>query len=216
MSSAIAPVPFAGSALHGYRHVCAFFSSPEEEYRTLLPFIRDGLQLGERAFHVLPAKYHGEHLDRLREDGIDVDETQRNRQLEVALPEDTYMRGGRFDKDAMLALIQEVIKSGAALGFPLTRMIAHAETVLEDWSSVNDWIEYESRLNDVLRHYPDPVICTYDANLLNGSIAIDIMRTHPVVIVGGMLYDNPFFVKPQHLLNQILARSAAPSQPYRA
>jgi MEDS: MEthanogen/methylotroph, DcmR Sensory domain len=48
-----------------YRHICAFFSSPQEEYATLLPFIRDGIESGERAYHVLPAQYRQEHLDQL-------------------------------------------------------------------------------------------------------------------------------------------------------
>ena len=30
----------AGSALEGYRHVCAFFHTQDEEYRVLLPFIK--------------------------------------------------------------------------------------------------------------------------------------------------------------------------------
>jgi hypothetical protein len=30
------------------------------------------------------------------------------------------LKGGRFNKDAMLALIQEALKAGPALGFPLT------------------------------------------------------------------------------------------------
>ena len=105
------PIPFAGSSLRDYRHVCAFFSSSEEEYGTLLPFIRDGFTSGERAYHVLPAKYRDEHLDRLRGAGIDVEEAERKRQLEVALPEDTYLRGGRFSKDAMIELIQEALKA---------------------------------------------------------------------------------------------------------
>jgi hypothetical protein len=86
--------------------VCAFFNSPKEEYETLLPFICDGLNCGQRAFHVLPSKYRDEHLAQLRTAGIDVEATQRSRQLEVALPEDTYLKTGRFNKDAMLALIQ--------------------------------------------------------------------------------------------------------------
>jgi hypothetical protein len=98
-----------------------------------------------------------------------VEKAQQTRQLEVVLPEESYLSGGRFSKEAMLALIQAALKAGQALGFPLTRLIAHAETVLYDWSKVNDWIEYEMRLNDVLPRYDDPVICTYDANLLNGS-----------------------------------------------
>ena len=103
MSSTAAPVAFAGSTLRGYRHVCAFFSSPEEEYDTLLPFVQDGLARGERAYHVLPAQYREEHLGRLGRAGVDVQEMQRTRQLEVATPQETYLRHGRFDKDAMLA-----------------------------------------------------------------------------------------------------------------
>jgi hypothetical protein len=210
------PIPFAGSSLRDYRHVCAFFSSSEEEYGTLLPFIRDGLTSGERAYHVLPAKYRDEHLDRLRSAGIDVADAQRRRQLEVALTEGTYLRGGRFDKDAMTELIQEALTTGATLGFPLTRLVAHAETVLQDWSSVNEWIEYEMRLNDVLPRYDDPVICAYDANLLNGSIAFDILRTHPVAIVGGVLHENPFFARPQQFFRELRGRGTALPRPYRS
>src|SRR5258705_650582 len=207
------PIQLAGSALGDYRHVCAFFSSPQEEYDTLLPFVRDGLERGERAYHVLSSKYREEHLEQLRSAGIDVTAVLGRRQLEVATPPETYLRGGRFNKDAMLTLIQEALKTGATLGFPLTRLIAHAETVLwhpEDWSTVNEWIEYETRLNDVLPRYNDPVICTYDTNLLNGSIAVDILRTHPVAIIGGVLYEKPLFVLPPGILRPITAPSAVP------
>ena len=210
------PIPFAGSELGGYRHVCAFFNSPQEEYATLLPFVRDGLERGERAYHVLPARYRQEHLDQLRSAGIDVRAAQQRRQLEVATPEEVYLRNGRFDKEAMLEVIQEALKAGPTLGFPLTRLIAHAEAVLQDGSVANEWIEYETRLNDVLPHYHDPVICTYDANLLNGAIAVDILRTHPVVIIGGRLYENPFFVPPTKFLPEIVGRSGKSPKPYRS
>jgi hypothetical protein len=210
------PIPFAGSKLGGYRHVCAFFSSPQEEYATLLPFVRDGLERGERAYHVLPARYRQEHLDQLRSAGIDVRAAQQRRQLEVATPEEVYLRSGRFSKEAMLEVIQEALRAGSMLGFPLTRLIAHAEAVLQDGSVANEWIEYETRLNDVLPHYHDPVICTYDANLLNGAIAVDILRTHPVAIIGGRLYENPFFVPPAQFLPQIIERSGKSPKPYRS
>ena len=215
MKTTVAPIPFAGSMLGSYRHVCAFFSSPQEEYGTLLPFVRDGLERGERAFHVLPSQYREEHLEQLRSGGIDVVAAQRRRQLEVATPQETYLRGGRFDKNAMLALIQETLKTGTTLGFALTRLVAHAETVLEDWANVNDWIEYETRVNEVLPRYSDPVICTYDTNLLNGAIAVDILRTHPVAIIGGLLHENPFFVPPQELLRQVLHRDGERPKAYR-
>lgn len=116
--------------------------------------------------------------------------------------EETCLPGGHFNKDSMLALIPAALESGAALGFPLTRMIVHATTVLEEWSRVNKWIEFEARLNDVLPRYDDPVICAYDSNLLNGAIAVDILRTHPVAIIGGLLHENPFFVSPHEFLRK--------------
>jgi len=42
MKPTAAPISFAGSRLGKSRHVCAFFNSVEEEYRVLLPFIKDG------------------------------------------------------------------------------------------------------------------------------------------------------------------------------
>ncbi|MGA2537275.1 MAG: hypothetical protein ABSF53_14755 [Terracidiphilus sp.] len=36
-------ISLAGAQLGDVRHVCAFFTNDEEEYRVLLPFIRDGL-----------------------------------------------------------------------------------------------------------------------------------------------------------------------------
>jgi hypothetical protein len=202
MKGTAAPIPFAGSMLGAYRHVCAFFTSPQEEYEILLPFVSDGLERGERAYHVFPARHLDEHFKQLRSAGIDVAGAQHRRQLEVASVEEICLPGGHFDKNSMLALIPAALESGTALGFPLTRMIVHAKTVLEEWSRVNEWIEFEARLNDVLPRYDDPVICAYDANLLNGAIAVDILRTHPVAIIGGLLHENPFFVSPQEFLRK--------------
>ena len=50
---ATVPLPFAGSLLDETRHVCAFFNSDDEEYRVLLPFIKDGFRCGRRANHVV-------------------------------------------------------------------------------------------------------------------------------------------------------------------
>jgi hypothetical protein len=209
MNSTRVPIRFGGSVLRNYRHVCAFFNSPEDEYRTLLPFIRDGLQLGDRAYHVMEQGRVGEHLARLRSAGIDVEKATACGQFELRIPEDTYLRGGRFAKESMLAVMQGVLESGVTVGFPLTRLIAHAEAVLDDVSNNHDWLEYESRLNQVLPAYNDVVICTYDVHRLKAGIAMDIMRTHPVAILGDIVQENPFFVPPDGFLRELDARAAA-------
>ena len=204
------PIRFAGSVLGAQRHVCAFFRNPDEQYRILLPFIKEGFECSDRAFHVVDLKLREEHLRRLESAGIAVTATQHRRQLEVTTVEETFLRGGRFNPDAMLALIQETLKTGATLGFSLTRFIAHvAERILEGGSNADEWIKCEARLNYILPRYDDPVICVYDLAKFGGAVVVDMLRTHPMVIIGGLLQENPFFVPPDEFLRQRRERGAA-------
>jgi hypothetical protein len=150
-------VRLAGSVLDRSRHVCAFFHHKEEEYRVLLPFIKEGFEQGDRAFHIVDPRHRPEHLRRLQEAGIPVAEAERKGQLEVRRWEDAYLQDGHFDQDRMLALIEEVLTGGKTQGFPLTRLVANMEWALEDRPGVDDIVEYETRLNYVLPKYDDAV-----------------------------------------------------------
>ena len=149
-------VKFAGRDFPLNRHVCAFFYSKEEEYRVLLPYVGEGIRAGDKAFHIVDPGHRARHLEVLRSSGIDVDGAVRTGQLEVRSWQDAYLRGGRFDQHAMLALIQEVL--GGAKRFPLTRLVANMEWALEDLPGVDDLVEYETRLNYILPKFDDPVI----------------------------------------------------------
>jgi hypothetical protein len=151
-------VRLAGSVLHRSRHVCAFFHKKDEEYQVLLPFVKEGFEQGHKAFHIVDPAHRDEHLRRLRESGIDVAGAERSGQLEVRRWEDAYLREEHFDQDAMLALIEEVLKGGKAQGFPLTRLVANMEWGLEDRPGVDDIVEYETRLNFILPKYDDAVV----------------------------------------------------------
>ena len=199
-------VQFAGGTLGGERHICAFFNSIDEEHRVLRSFIRDGLEGGEKGFDIVDPDLRDEYLRRLAGARINVERAIATGQLEVRPWQDAYLRGDRFNQDAMLALIEEVLQSGAATGYPLTRLLAHMEWALLDKPGVDDLVEYETRLNYVLPKYDDPVICTYDLSRFGSSVAMDIMRTHPVVIIGGVLQENPFFVPPDQFLLEIRER----------
>jgi MEDS: MEthanogen/methylotroph, DcmR Sensory domain len=199
-------VEFAGGNLGGHRHICALFNSIDEEHRVLRSFFKDGFDRGDKAFHLVDPELREEHLRRLAEAGINVHEAMDTGQLEVRRWQDAYLRGDHFDQDAMLALIEEVLQSAAAAGYPLTRLVAHMEWALLDKRGVDNLVEYETRLNYVLPKYDDPVVCTYDLSKFPASLVMDIMRTHPVVIIGGILQENPFFVPPDQFLLELKER----------
>jgi hypothetical protein len=102
-----------------------------------------------------------------------------------------------------------MLQSGQAAGYPLTRVVAHMEWACSDAPGVADLVEYETRLNYVLPKYDDPVICTYDLSRFGSTVAMDILRTHPIVVIGGVLQENPFFVRPDEFLLEIRERRSA-------
>jgi hypothetical protein len=171
----------------------------------LLPFIKEGLERGEKAFHVVDPKLRNEHLRYLESVGIETSAVEQSGQLELRNWHEAYLLDGHFDQDRMLALLQSVLDEARQEGFPLTRLVAHMEWALEDRPGVNDIVEYETRLNYFLHKYPDPVVCVYDLAQF-GACVIDILRTHPMVIIGGVLQGNPFFVPPDDFLSELRKR----------
>jgi hypothetical protein len=206
MASKGESVGFAGGILSRRRHICAFFNGADEEYRVLRSFYKDGIDRGEKAFHIVDPELQKEHVKRLAEAGINVQQAMASGQIEVLPWQQAYFRGDRFDQGAMLALLEEMLQSGAAAGYPLTRLLAHMEWALQDKPGVDDLVEYEIRVNHVLEKYDDIVMCAYDLSKFGAGVVIDAMRTHPVVIVGGLLHENPFFVPPEQFLLEIKER----------
>jgi hypothetical protein len=205
-ASSWAPIRLDGAELTDQRHVCAMFRDEVEQYRLLLPFIADGLEGGARAFHIVDPGRRDAHLQRLQSAGIDVTHWMERGALEVRTWPDVHLIEGHFDQDRMLSLIQEVLRAGRP-AFPLTRFIANMEWALEDVPGVGDIVEYEARLNDVLPKYGiDPVICTYDLGRFGAGVTVDILRTHPVAVVGGTLQENPFYVAPDVLRAELRDR----------
>jgi hypothetical protein len=158
MAESVDPIRFAGAPLARNQHVCAFFHSRDEGYRVLLPFIREGFERGERAFHVIDPKLRVDHLERLESAGIRVEETQQTGQLDVRNWEDSTLRDGHFDQYRMLGLIDQVLAQGKSAASAVTRFIGYMEWALEDRPGLNDFVEFETRVNHVLNKYTDPVI----------------------------------------------------------
>jgi len=192
-------------------HACAFFSSRDEEYELLLPFTKDGETSGERLFQVVDKAHLSDRRKRLIDGGVDVRKCEDSGQLEIRPWEEAYLRGNRFDQDAMLTLIQDVLKEGRAKGFPMTRLWANMEWALHELPGVHAIVEYETRLNKVLPNYDDVVVCTYDLTRFSAPVVMDIMRTHPQVIIGGVLQQNPFYVPPDAFLRELNERAERPS-----
>jgi hypothetical protein len=199
-------VRLAGAVLDRAWHVCAFFNSQDEEYRVLLPFIKEGFEQNNRASHIIDPRHRDEHLRRLEQAGIDVAEAERKGQLEVLSWDNAYLKDGYFDQDRQIALIEGQLAAGRTRGFELTRLVAKMQWALENLPGVNQIVEYEARLNQALQKYDDVVCCTYDVTRFSASVILDILRIHPLVLIGEVIHRNAFFTPPDQFLRELSAR----------
>ena len=206
MDESTSAVRLPGAADRRFGHVCGFFRSREEEYRVLLPLAKEGFERGEKVFHIVDPAHRPERMRRLEEVGISSAAARRPDQVEIRAWEDAHLRGGRFDKEAMMTLLEETLRGAKADGFGQTRVWANMEWALEEFPGVEDLVEYESRVNCFLPKYDDLVVCTYDLNKFGAGIMMDVLRTHPLVIIDGFLHENPFFVQPDEFLRELRAR----------
>jgi len=154
-----------------------------------MPLIVDGFEQGDRAFHMVDPQARDTHLERLQASGIDVSAATASRQLEVLTWDDSYLRGGQFDRTAQLSLLRQALDEGPGLGYPLTRVIASME-----WASNNETVAdlmlYEARVEELMRRLPDVVICTYDLNRHSTRTIAAALGIHQVAVVDGVLRTN--------------------------
>jgi hypothetical protein len=162
MSRAPRTITLGRATINCRCHVCAFFHSSEDEYNVLMPFILEGLVAGDTAIQILDKDRWAGRIRRLSDRGIDTENAEQSGQLDVRAWEEAYLQPGRFDQDAMIAMLQELGTSGERRGTGVTRLWTNMEWALLDRRGVHDILEYESRVNDILPKYDMATICSYD------------------------------------------------------
>jgi hypothetical protein len=197
------PVIFAGGVLDPYRHVCAFVNSQDEEYRVLAPFVSEGVARGEKLLYFVDPAERAGLVRHLRHLGLDVSALHGRRQCEVRTWSETYLRGGHFDQEAMLGLLDECLVGWPT---PRIRMIADMGWALEEGTVGDVLLEFQARANFVHPKHPHVVICVYNTAQFGADFVIDVMRTHPMALIGGVLQVNPFFVPVAEFLEELRTR----------
>jgi hypothetical protein len=80
--------------------------------------------------------------------------------------------------------------------------------VLNNPGAVDRMLDYECRVNLALPKAGDIVICSYDLDTVDASMVVAAMRTHPIVLIGGIVQRNPFYVPPEELLKELNERQS--------
>ena len=115
-------------------HVCAFFQRPNEEFKILIPFLKEGVETGDKVVEILDPTRRPEHVRRLTEAGVPVKRVLGRGQLELRDWRDSPLRSDRFDRHDMTALLEQIATDGERWGTGVTRLWCDMQWAAEELS----------------------------------------------------------------------------------
>jgi hypothetical protein len=184
-------------------HVCAFYRGDTDRDRLLTGYLGAGLAAGDKCICVIDSAYTARRLESLPRPRTEPGPP--GGQLDVHLPESTYLAGGEFTTSHMLAFWTENMNKAGTEGYSFCRLAGEMTWALRDVPGVEHLIGYESELNRVTPNYPVIVLCLYDLDRFSGEIVVNVVKTHPQVLVQGILVENPYYIRPDEFLKSASA-----------
>jgi response regulator RpfG family c-di-GMP phosphodiesterase len=189
----------------------------------LVPFLRQGLERGEKVVYIVDTHTGEVILDYLRHgrltgpprlrpstklrtssgqvgQGLDVESYLARGQLVILTRDDAYLREGIFDPDDMIALLRAETEQALVEGYPALRVTGEMTWALRGMPGSERLIEYEAKLNEFVPGSKCLAICQYNRRRFAPEVLLDVLRTHPVTAIGRAVYDNPYYIPPAEFL----------------
>ncbi|MDH2413055.1 MEDS domain-containing protein [Nocardioides sp. CER19] len=194
MNSLSLGIPGIGGVSPG-THFCALYSGPVERDRLLYPFLDEGLRQGDKCLCLIDDVEPALVRDRaVGQPGPDY--SRRSAQLDVERSSDAYLRSGAFSVDDMVSFLSERVDAALADDFYLLRAAGEMSWVLSGAPGWDDLFVYESSLNHVVEHEPAILMCLYDLKKFGAEMLVEVLRTHPKVLLDGTVIENPHYLQP--------------------
>jgi hypothetical protein len=174
-------------------HVCLPYRDGAEADPVVAAFLAAGLASRERCLLIAPPDRSDAVLGQMRRNGLPVADLTARGALVLADVDAFYRPTGRHNPQVALAAVQQVAVQARADGYAGLRGAGGPVA----WSCCDreerhDLINYELRVNSVLREHAVTAMCLYDEPNTGAGPLDGMLRTHPRVIVDGRLRDNPF------------------------
>lgn len=114
---------------------------------------------------------------------------------------------GDPDPDAQLRKFARTVRLLAEKGDGIVRVLGQAAWEARSWPAPEDFLWFESVLDDALRGLPVAVLCSYDVTALPGpALLYGGLETHARIALDGRVVPNPFARAPGAFLSERLLR----------
>jgi len=186
-------------------HICGVFSGEAERDQVLIPFLQAGLASGDKCICIVDGTAPGKIVAALGPVGQAAALTG-DKQLEVIAASDMYLRSPHFSADEVIGAWKAAISDAMYSGRYDVVRAAEAWSRRDLLPDMNELLMLESEMNRYLPLYPQVVMCLYDMDQFGSGALVNLVMTHPRMLVGGMVIENPYYLTPDEVLAKAVRR----------
>ena len=181
-------------------HLCCLYSDRSAQTEISFAYVEEGVRREEKTLCIADETTNEQFRAGLAERGVSAHSLESKRQLVFLSSPEVYTKNGVFDPDAMISFLGELLSRSQGEGFRGLRVSGDMAWALNGVSGSDRLIEYEAKVNRFFPSQKASGLCQYDMERFDPAVIMQVLETHPKVILNGRLLDNFYYIPPDEYL----------------
>ncbi len=175
-------------------HICCLYDNEDQLWQPLIPFFKHALVSYHKIIYIADYASFDFFVKYFQKTDIKIADLIAQGQLTFLSYQNTYLSHASFSASYMLNFWQETIKISLDQGYSAVRIISKMDWILGNRVLIQSMLEYESLFTQFLYRYPCLAICQYDCQKFDSKVLLDVLHTHPIVLLGSEVVDNVYYI----------------------
>src|SRR6266851_3377867 len=188
-------------------HICQLYSKVNEIPKVTAHLVRVGLSSSEKClFAAAPAQVK-EFCEELQKLNLDIETLISAGQLVLCEEREVLLAGGkRFDPYFLLSSHQTFIAQALREGWQAVRISIDMTWLTKDIATPEQILKYEAASDAVFTFQNAPIIALmhYDHGKLLPTLVVEMLKLHPISVVGKYIKRNPYYLNSEQYMLKIL------------
>lgn len=176
-------------------HLCMIYEEPEEQFGMILPYVKFGLSRNEKCIYIANDNTVARVIEEMKKDDPALfGDALDNGGLSVLTRRETYVKGGYFSPEKMIALLTESTNNAIKEGFTGLRATGEMTWMFAGDPGSERMMEYEAKLNYFFPEHKASAVCQYNRKKFSNEQLVQVFQTHPKVIYRNEIMENPLYL----------------------
>lgn len=187
-------------------HILQLYNKVNEICGVTARLLEAGLSAQEKCLFAGSPATIREMEEALTKSGVDVAAATQSGQLVFISDRDTLLVGKRFDPYHLLSTHQTFIAQALREDWKAVRVSMDMTWLTNEIATPEQILKYEAASDAVFTFQNAPIIALmhYDYSKLPGALVVEMLKLHPIAVVGKFIKRNPYYLNSEQYLLKIL------------